>query len=743
MIKNFLTLTAVIMSASVFAQANYWSKTSNVAGKQTMQRLSQPKQFKLYNLNLEKLNNALANAPERFSQNEGLVLKFPDSNGNFVDYVVQEASVLAPELQAKYSEIRSYVGYQKSNPSSTIRFSVTPTDGINIMYFDKGDVSYMDTYSQDKQTYIVYKKADLAPSLEKFNCGYEDESPDLINKSVDAKYPVVQDGKFRTYRLALACTTQYATFHVNRAGLQTGTVEQKKAAVLAAMAASMTRVNGVYEKTVSLTMVIIPNNDKVIFLTAADYPASGGYTNNSGSTMLNQNRTILGNIIGNSNFDIGHVFSTGGGGIAHLNSPCGSDKARGVTGSSVPTNDPFNIDYVAHEMGHQFGATHTFNDNTSGSCAGNNRTLLTAFEPGGGSTIMGYAGICPGQDVQQRSDAYFHSASVDQIYSFISRSSDCSVKTNNNNLPPVIETLKDYKIPKATPFVLSAQATDPNNDELTYLWEQLDSESSTQPPVSTSVGGPLFRTFMPTTDNYRYFPKLQNVIDNIQDQWEVLPTVERNLNFSLFVNDNKATGAQSARETMQVVVTDAGPFKVTSQTAYQQIDAGTPLTVTWDVAGTNVEPVSTENVEILISKDNGLTFTTVIKESTPNTGSAQVMLPNEDIIFARLMVKAKDNVYYSVNSTAFAVRKNLAVNDITKKTFVVYPNPAKSEITISLSNKSADAAYMIYDMSGRLVKQSRLQSSEKINVADLSAGNYRLVVTNNGEQNSQNLVIAK
>ena len=267
MIKHFFTCAAVVFSASVFGQANYWSKTNNVAGKQTMERLSQPSQFKLFNLNLDGIEAALKTAPQRSSNNEGVVLKFPDSNGKFVDYVIQEASVLAPELQAKYDDIRSYVGYQKGNKANTIRFSVTPTDGVNAMYFDGGEVSYMDNYTKDKQTYIVYKRKDLGNAPEKFNCGFVEENQDFINKGLDAnKYPLVQDGKFRTYRLALACTYQYATFHINRAGLSTATDAEKKTAVLAAMAASMTRVNGIYEKTVSLTMVMVPNNDQIIFL---------------------------------------------------------------------------------------------------------------------------------------------------------------------------------------------------------------------------------------------------------------------------------------------------------------------------------------------------------------------------------------------------------------------------------------------------------------------------------------------
>ncbi len=748
MFKKFFTLLSLFLSIVVFSQKNYWSATNGVASKNLKERKSMPTDYKLYNLNLDGIKSALSAAPQRFSNDESLVLKFPTANGQMTDYIVQEAPVMASELQAKYPDIRSYVGYQKGNTANTIRFSVTPTDGVNVMYFDGWNVSYMDTYTNDKSTYIVYKRKDLEPNQEQFKCGFS-EVDDLDNEGVVTTYglkePLVKDGQFRTYRLALACTVQYSTYHVNRAGLSGGTTEQKKGAVLAAMAASMTRVNGIYEKTVSLTMVMVPNNDQIIFINASDYPSTpaGGYTNNDGEAMLNQNQTICNNIIGSANYDIGHVFSTGGGGIAQLNSPCGNSKAKGVTGSSAPINDAFNIDYVAHEMGHQFGANHTFNATTS-ACGGGNRNLATAYEPGSGSTIMAYAGICgANNNVQNNSDPYFHAISVNAMYAFISRTTDCSAKVSNGNQVPTADAGADYTIPFGTPFSLTGVGTDPDGDDLSYLWEQMDNQSSTQPPLATATSGPIFRSYLPTTSPTRYFPSMNYILaNNMAYKWEMMPTVARTLNFRLLVNDNKATGNQAARDDMRVTVANAGPFKVTSHDTNVEYDAGVPTTVIWDVAGTAAAPINTEFVQILLSKDGGATFDTVLGD-VRNTGSESVMFPNEDIASARLMVKAVDNIYFAVNTSPFKVKKVLAVTDINKKIFAIYPNPAKGEVTISLAKKGTNADYTIYDASGRLIRTGKIPVSEKLNVSELSSGVYRLVVSNSGETHSQNLIIKK
>ncbi|NJM79545.1 MAG: T9SS type A sorting domain-containing protein, partial [Flavobacterium sp.] len=449
-------------------------------------------------------------------------------------------------------------------------------------------------------------------------------------------------GNFRQYRLAIACTIEYSAFHLNAAGTPTtATLAQKKAVVLSAMVVSMTRLNGVYEKEMSLRMNLVANNDLIIFID------SDNFTNSP--AMIDEIQPIVDAAIGFGNYDMGHGYCTTDSGVAQLASVCGTGKARGITGQINPVGDPFDIDYVAHEMGHQWGASHTQNN----AC---NRSAASAYEPGSASTILGYAGICS-PNVQNNSDAYFHARSILQMSSFVtSASASCRTIAPNGNIAPVVNAGSNFIIPKSTPFILKGSATDANGDALTYCWEQYNNEVSTQPPLPTATSGPNFRSLTPSNSPERYMPRIQDVINNnIAPTWEVVPSVPRTMNFALTVRDNRVGGGMTKRGDMTVTTANVGPFLVNSPNTAVTWFVGANQNVSWDVAGTTANGVNTAFVDIFLSTDGGLTYPIQLASQVPNNGNATIIVPNNVGTTNRVMVKGYQNIFFDISNVNFSI----------------------------------------------------------------------------------------
>lgn len=618
----------------------------------------------LYALNTDQLRQTLKNAPVRFSNEKGVVISLPAASGKLERFQVWEYSNMAPELQAKFPDIRSYVGTGLEDPSAYVRFSLSPV-GFSSMITRSGISEFIEPYTEDRTVYAVFdSNARRGQDKEPFECATPNK-PEIKNSEKKSGAVNKKVAGFNIFRLAITCTAEYAEYHLTAAGTPaTATEAQKKAVVLAAMNATLTRLNGVFEKDLSLHFNLVANNDAVIFVDSA----SPSYPYTASDEQNQAGQTTITNLIGAANYDMGHIFDReDGNGYAPGDICDDATKAMGWTASNFPEGDNFDIDYVAHEMGHQLGANHTFSYSTA---SGN---LASLVEPGSGSTIMAYTGITSNYDVQFNSNDYFHGFSVQEIKDRIN-SVACGTNTPFADPAPSINAGADYVIPKSTAFVLKGTSTDPNTASYTYTWEQMDSGSSqtgnNSIPYLNKPSGPTFRSVVPVSTPVRYFPDFNKVLAGVlTTKWETVSGVGRSLNFALTVRNNSITAPQTSKDAMMITVNNAsGPFKVTAPAFGQSAASGSAVNVTWDVANTTQAPVSTANVNIKLSTDGGQTFTT-IAANTPNDGSEQVTIPaGSTATNAYIMVEAVGNIYYAV-SPSFVIDYTVQGESCTTYTY--------------------------------------------------------------------------
>ncbi|MFO1350505.1 MAG: zinc-dependent metalloprotease family protein [Gammaproteobacteria bacterium] len=665
-----VVLLLALLSTPLFVAAEdspdgVWSDVGAERIAATGKRPIIPDHYRALRLDQAALAALLAQAPMEDSGTTAIILTLPLPAGGFGRFSVVEAPIMAPELAARYPEIKTYAGQGIDDPSATLRFSVTPK-GFHGQILSATGAIYIDPYQEgDRDHYISYAKGDYNPAgREPLQCLFQNPAPRAFSPLLPGA-KISSGTQRRTYRTVIAATGEYTAF-------QGGT----KNAALAAIVVALTRVNGVYEREVAVRMVLVANNDDVIYTDGATDP----YTNNDGFTMLGENQSNVDTVIGSANYDIGHVFSTGGGGIASLESPCNATrKAQGVTGLSQPTGDPFYIDYVAHEMGHQFGGNHPFNGDT-GACGGGNRNASTAYEPGSGSTIMAYAGICAPLDLQPHSDAYFHAISLEEIVNFINgngafggNGDACSVKNATGNTPPTADAgsnaVPAFTIPKSTPFALTGTASDVNGDALTYDWEEFDLGPAGD-PNTPSGNAPILRSFSPSASPTRTFPQPSDLLNNTQTFGELLPSYGRDLVFRLTVRDNRAGGGGINQDTIALKVADAaGPFQVTAPNTAVTWTGNSTQNVSWSVAGTNAAPVNCASVNIRLSTDGGTSFPTTILAGTPNDGSQAITVPNIATTQARIKVECATNVFFDISNVNFRINAGVSPDLIFSDSF--------------------------------------------------------------------------
>lgn len=739
--KKSILYCFLIFSTTTFGQ-NWKKATEAEAYPDAKAEYQDKRNQKILKLDRNSLDQVLKTTFSKRSKQTGTIVTIPNADGELERFEVWESSNFSPKDQAKYSNIRSYAGKSIIDPSSSIRFSTGPS-GISSTIFRANDNSeFLETYSNNGDYVEVHRKS----SKDTYNCLTPEVHEELEKQASKIQ---ASNQSFKTYRLALSVTGEYS----QQFG---GTLET----VLEAMNNTMTRVNGVFEKEMAINFVFANNIEKLIYFD----PETDPYSNylkglqsdteyrNASAWNVELQRNLRDNF-GEENYDIGHLFGHRGGGgnagcigcICETAFPLGKGSGFTSPGRGLPKGDTFDIDFVAHEIGHQIGANHTFSNDYEGT--------RVQVEPGSGSTIMGYAGITY-YNVQNNSDDYFSHASLKQVQDNLSRKS-CGISRPILNTSPKIELLNTtYIIPVGTAFKLDAKVSDKENDNILVNWEQNDTgnymttDSDSRVKESKTIG-PNFRSIAPTKNTFRYFPNFQSILDdkliNTENNnlvWESVTTVPRLYKFVVTARDYNNEGAQNDYKEVNVTVLgDTTPFKITSPSTEEKVLVNTEnLNVTWNTGSTNLPPISVSKVKISVSWDGGVSFEDL--GVVDNNGSASFPMPNnaKSIDNGYIMIEAEDNIFLAVKKFSTGT---LSTKDLESKKANIYPNPSNGLFTIEhkvFGNIKID----IIDFNGRRVYNMTDYANgyykKQMNLK-LPAGVYILNITSNEGENSTKIII--
>ncbi|WP_368164910.1 reprolysin-like metallopeptidase [Aeromonas sp. R6-2] len=562
-----------------------------------------------------------------------LRLELPLPEGGFVHFTLEPYDVMPPDLAARYPSIRTFRAQGTVDTSQSGRVDIGP-NGFHAVFTHQGRLIYVDPLSGGR--YAVYDQRDAQSRL-------SEEADRVLGlpKARVARQVVSQGNELRTYTIAMSAAGEYTRYFGG-----------SKLLAMTAIATLINRVNEVYRRDLGIEFQLVSGNDNLIYTDPTSDPFNNSDQDLETNIVVQRNARSSSQI---GTYDIGHVVNTGGGGLASLGVLCtGDDSAGGMTGSDTPVGDAFFIDYVAHEIGHQLGAEHTFNG-TTGSCGGGNRAATQAWEPGSGSTIMAYAGICSNgsidENLQTNSDPYFHSKSIEQMKAHIATVPGCGTAVASGNRPPVVDGGADYTIPAHTPFVLKGSGSDPDGDDLVYTWEQVDlgAASSSADTMVDDGTRPLFRFLPPTKLPERTLPAFDSLLSGTLAKGEAWPTTDRTLHFRLTARDGKG-GVTSDEKAVNVRVTSS-PFAVTSSGT---LSRGVANTVTWQVGETDLPPINCAKVDISLTADEGTSWS-ALASGVPNSGSASVTLPAGSYTQARVKVACSDNIFFALSSRLPAV----------------------------------------------------------------------------------------
>ena len=681
--KKLLTsLAFCLFAVTIFSQTTWNKTTISITQKEILLERNIPLKGNVYSLNMDSFKSQLSNAPQRgvSLRESNTIIEIPNTNGDLIKYRVQEASVFAPGLQEKYPEIRAYAGYAIDDASTYVRFTVSPYNGMNgiVLKGNRSQTEIIEVVPGDISKSVIFKRSDRKNNKTPFGCSTEDNLHVDIDRTNESRNQASDDSILRTFDLAMSVTGEYSAFHGGTLG-----------SVNAAIATTVARQNSIFEIDFAVTLVLVATNDNVVYLDGSTDPYDSVDDANYNSTVQS---TITAQI-GEANYDVGHLMGGIGnnGNAGCIGCICVDNlKGSGYTTSTTPIGDTFDVDYVAHELGHQFGGNHTWTHN-------GNEGTNAQMEPGSGSTIMSYAGITGATDVQANVDPYFHAISIQQITDH-AKSRTCDVESGTGNNIPVVDAGANITLPIGTPFILTGSATDDDGaDVLTYCWEQFDENNAgtTYPDeTSSDSNSVLFRSYNPTTSTTRTFPTLPDLLAGgvNGNTWERIPTVGRAADFRLTVRDNRAGGAGNSFGDM-IVTWDAtrGPFEITSQAADGILwTSGNSEDITWNVNNTDLM-AGASNVDILLSTDGGLTYPITLASNVANNGAATITVPNNPAPYCRVMIKPTGAQFFTINTVDFAL--DYMISTTCNETFssnpaIAIPDDGSAFETVGLTSTS-------------------------------------------------------